>query len=150
VSADHNATVATPYAAVYLIFRKDNRFAFVLRANTGWMDGHYALPAGRVERDESFLQAAVREANEEVGVVVQPENFEHRLTIHRKHPDSEWADVVFEAAKWRGELFNAEPDIHGELIWFAADELPDNIVPNSKFIIEKYLAHEAYAEIGWD
>jgi 8-oxo-dGTP diphosphatase len=150
MSSDKHANVATPYAALYLIFRKGGKIAFLLRANTSWMDGHYALPAGRVEKNETFLQAAIREAKEEVGVDIEPANMKHCLTVHRRHPDSQWVDVVFEATSWQGELYNAEPDVHGELSWFDIDALPENTVPNSRFIVGTYASGSGYAEFGWD
>lgn len=42
--------IETPYTAVYLVFRKNNKVAFVLRSNTDWMEGYYGLPAGKVEK----------------------------------------------------------------------------------------------------
>ena len=59
---------ARPYIASYVILRKDGKIAFVLRANTNWMNDHYGLPSGKVENNESYLQAAVREAKEEVAL----------------------------------------------------------------------------------
>ena len=142
--------IATPYTAVYMIFRKDDKIAFLLRSNTNWMNGHYGLPAGKVEKDESFTNAAIRETREEAGVELEPDNFRLVLTGHRKHPDSNWVDLVFEASNWEGEPHNAEPDIHGELVWLNPDNLPDNMVPYVKQYIEALQAGDNYCEHGWE
>lgn len=63
--------VARPYVAAFVILRRGSKVAMVLRKNTGWMDGHYGLPAGKGEWFEPFTDAAIREANEEVGVKIQ-------------------------------------------------------------------------------
>ena len=44
---------ATPYLASFVIIRKEGKIAFVLRTNTGWMNGYYGLPSGKVEKVES-------------------------------------------------------------------------------------------------
>lgn len=142
--------VETPYTAVYMIFRQGNNVAFLLRSNTGWMNGHYGLVAGRVDKGEPFSLAAVREAKEEVGVNIDPEDLLPKVLIHRKEPDSIWVDVVFEVLKWDGELYNAEPDKHGELVWFDPEQLPENMVRSVRFYVEQYLAGNSYAEYGWD
>ena len=59
---------ARPYIACFVILRKGNKVAMVLRKNTGWMDGYYGLPAGKVEYFEHFTAGAAREAKEEAGV----------------------------------------------------------------------------------
>lgn len=64
-------STATPRVASYLMLKKDGKYAFLLRANTGWRDGYFGLPAGKVERNESFEQGAIREGLEEVGVIIQ-------------------------------------------------------------------------------
>jgi 8-oxo-dGTP diphosphatase len=74
---------AQPRIAVYILLEKDGRHAFVKRSNTGWRDGYYSLPSGKVEKGESYLRAAVREAKEEVGVTIDLEDLEHVLTTHR-------------------------------------------------------------------
>ncbi len=150
MSAKRHEGVETPYTAVYLIFKKEGKVAFLLRSNTGWMDEHYSLVAGRVDTGESFTQAAVREAKEESGVSIDPKNLKPVLLAHRKEPDSVWVDVVFEVLKWDGELYNAEPDKHAELAWFNPAELPENMVPPVRFYIEQYLADSSFAEYGWD
>ncbi len=140
---------ATPYIAAYLIFRKGNKVAFVLRQNTGWMNNHYALPAGKTEIGESLLQTAVREGREETGVSYTPSDLRPVLTVHRHGDDSDWVDLVFEVTKWKGELHNAEPQTHGELVWFDPNELPKNVVPNSRFILAQVALGKTYAEWGW-
>jgi ADP-ribose pyrophosphatase YjhB (NUDIX family) len=113
------------------------------------MNGHFGLPGGKVEKDENFIAATIREANEETGTKLKPEDLKLILTGQRKHPDSNWVDVVFEAQSWSGEPFNAEPDIHGELVWLDPDHLPDNMVPYTRIYIEQIQAGNNYVEYGW-
>ena len=143
--------IATPYTAAYVLLYKDGKLAFVLRSNTGYMDGNYGLPSGRVEKGEPFLLAAIREAREEVGVEIDPADLVHRLTMHRDAPaDSTlWVDVYFEATKWSGEVINAEPHKHGEVAWLDPNDLPDTIVPSVRAALHAIADGDSYAEFGW-
>lgn len=74
----------TPYVASYVIVKnEEGMIAFVMRSNTSWMNGFYGLPSGKVEQNESFLHAAIREAKEEIGVEVKVNDLEHAITVHR-------------------------------------------------------------------
>ncbi len=53
------------YGAVYALFEKEGKVALIQRANTGYHDGYYALPAGHIEPEETSPEAVVREAYEE-------------------------------------------------------------------------------------
>lgn len=143
---------ARPYAAAFVLLRRDDgKAAFLLRSGTDWMNGHYGLPAGKVEKDESFLAAAIRETREEVGIILKPENTRHAMTCYRRAEDDTlaWIDVVFEADIWEGEVVNAEPDKHSEVTWFSLDNLPENTVPAVRFILDHIRAGENYCEYGW-
>jgi len=141
-----------PYAACFVIIRDKDKIAFLLRENTPWMNGFYDLASGKVEKDESYLQAAAREVKEEMGVDVNINNLVYKLTMHRKNADQDmvWADVYFEAEKWQGEPRNAEPHVHGELSWFDPRKLPDNVVPSVRAALEAIATGKTYIEYGWD
>lgn len=143
---------ATPYAASFVLFRKGNKLAFVMRQNTQWMDGHYGLIAGKVDPGESFTQAAIREAKEEAGVDLAPSDLRHALTCYRRGVDDDtyWIDVIFEAVDWKGEPYNAEPEKHASLDWLDVDNLPDTVIPVGKFYLEQIKAGHHFAEYGWE
>lgn len=139
---------ATPYIACYVLIEKDGKIAFVLRENTAWMNNHYGLPSGKVENDESYLAAAVREAKEEVGINVEPADLKFVHVMHRRE-GYDWVDVYFKADSWKGEPYNAEPHMHSELAWFALNDLPENTIPPVKFALEQIEAGRQYSEYGW-
>jgi 8-oxo-dGTP pyrophosphatase MutT (NUDIX family) len=141
---------ATPYVASYVILRQAGKIAFLLRSK-GWMSDHYGLPSGKKEKGESPTQAGVREAEEEVGVIIKPENMTHLLTMSRYESDSdqEWEDHFFEASTWQGEIKNAEPESHAEVVPFTPNDLPGNIVPCVRFALTAIEAGESYTEYGW-
>ena len=76
-------------------------------------------------------------------------NLRHILTVHRNEPDTLWVDICFEATNWKGDLYNAEPNVHSELAWFSPDGLPENTIPAIRFYIEQIEAGNNYAEYGW-
>ena len=140
------------YGASFVLFRKENKIAFVLRSNTGWQDGMYGLPSGRIDFGENPTQAAIREAAEETGVAIDPARLNQCLTIFRySSSDKTYCiDSYFEASTWDGEVVNAEPHKHGELVWLADDDLPNNVKPSVRFAIEQVRAGNTYAEFGWN
>jgi mutator protein MutT len=95
------------------------------RARTGYADGLWHLPSGHLEAGESVAQAAVREAREEVGVVIEPGNLAFAHVMHRA---PERVGVFFVATRWDGEPYNAEPDKCSEVAWWRLDALPGDIV----------------------
>ena len=121
--------------AAYVVLRDDDgRVLLHLRAGTGWMDGHWAVPAGHVEAGESVLVAARREAFEEVGVTIDATGLSPLCVMHRTggngDPIDERVDFFFTAERWTGEPRLMEPDKSAAIGWFALDDLPDPVVPH--------------------
>ena len=146
---------ATPRVASYVIVRHEGKICFVLRANTGWKDGFYGLPAGKVERGESFKQAAIREAKEEIGIAVEQANLQHIFTMHRRENEqdqkelNDWVDCFFEVGSWQGDPANTEPHKHSEIGWLDPNTLPENVIPSVRFAIEQIALGRQYGEFGW-
>ncbi|WP_245899624.1 NUDIX hydrolase [Nonomuraea indica] len=95
------------------------------RAGTGYGDGLWHLPSGHLEAGESVIEAAVREAREETGVVLDPADL---TFVHVMHRAPERVGLFFAATRWRGEPYNAEPHKCSELGWWPLDKLPHDMV----------------------
>lgn len=144
---------ARPYIACFVILRKGNKVAMVLRKNTGFMDGDYGLPAGKVEYGEPYALGAAREAKEEAGVDTSLDDLRFVHVAHR-HGESEevfmdWVDVYFEADSWQGEPHNAEEHKSERLDWLDIDNLPENIVPPQRAALLEIAKGNYYSEYGW-
>ena len=127
-------------AAAYVVLRRDDEVLLQLRQGTGYRDGFWALVAGHLEAGESIVDAAVREAAEEAGVVVDPADLRPLTTIHRFEvggpPVEQRCDVFFEATRWRGEPARLESDTAERIGWFSLDRLPEPVVPHELVVLE--------------
>lgn len=141
----------TNIPASYLVLFKGSEVLLLRRANTGFCDGDYSLPAGHVEAGETFTQALTREIKEEVGIVLDPKNVKVEHVMHRKsHTDgSERVDVFFKADKWQGEIENKEPHKCDDLSWFSLEGLPENIIPYIKQALGCIHKKIFFSEAGW-
>jgi 8-oxo-dGTP diphosphatase len=111
-----------------------------LRQGTGFMDGHWAAAAaGHVERGESALQAACREAAEELDVAVAVDDLEPLTAMHRSQgtgdPIDERVDFFFTCRRWSGEPRIVERAKSAALQWFDLSALPDPVVPHERHIL---------------
>ena len=88
--------------AIYALFIRNNKLLLFRRANTGWQDGLYGIPGGHLEKDETILQGACREALEESGLKVKPDDLELTHIVHRKS-NYVYIDLFFKTTKWEGE-----------------------------------------------
>jgi len=134
---------------VYLLLINDNKIVLSRRYNTGFHDGEYSFPAGHLEGNETLTQAMVREAKEEIGVEISPEDLKLVHVMHRKEPNEERLNFFFVAEKWKGKPRNMEPGKCDDLRWFDLDKLPENTIPYIKQAINCFLKGIFYSEYGW-
>jgi 8-oxo-dGTP pyrophosphatase MutT (NUDIX family) len=140
-------------AAAYVVLRRPGgEILFLQRANTGYRDGHYSLPAGHLEGGESALAAAIREAREETGIDLDPAGVRLVHTQHRvgEERDHERLNVYFEATDWRGEPHNAEPHKCSALLWSCPSSPPHPLVPEIAVFLEHFERGSAFSALGFE
>ena len=130
--------------AAYVVLRRGGggeEVLLQLREGTGYMDGHWATAAaGHVESGESVLQAACREAAEELGITVAVTDLAPLTAMHRTgrtgRAIDERVDFFFECRRWTGEPRIREPDKAARLGWFRLDALPQPVVAHEGAVFE--------------
>jgi ADP-ribose pyrophosphatase YjhB (NUDIX family) len=85
--------------------------------------GRYNLPAGKLERDETLAEAAIREAREETGLRVAVEHLVGFYHCPRTSEGYAVLNVVFAAHAVGGTL--ATSDEHPDVRFFYRDEIAD-------------------------
>ena len=123
---------------VHLFLFREHQILLLRRFNTGFRDGEYSVPAGHLDGGETVMDAATREAEEEVGVKIKESDMTFSNVMHRIE-DDERVDFFVQVHQWQGEPFNAEPDKCDDLRWVAIDTLPANIIPYVKQALENHL-----------
>lgn len=127
--------------AAYVLLLRDNEVLLQLRQNTGYRDGYWAAAAaGHVEKGESVLAAACREAAEEVGVEIAPDGLLPVAAMHRTGGNGqaidERVDFFFTCRRWAGEPRLMEPAKAADLRWFPLDALPEPVVPHELYVLD--------------
>jgi 8-oxo-dGTP diphosphatase len=135
-------------AAVHLFLMRGDETLLLRRFNTGYEDGNYGVIAGHLDGDEEVIAAALREAREEAGIVIAPEDVAVVGVMHRKEAD-EYINFFLVASRWTGTIANWEPDKCDALAWFPLDDLPANVVPYVRRALGNYRCGRWFDSCGW-
>jgi len=142
----------TAIPASYVIFRRGDEILLTLRQNTGYFDGWYVVPSGHIEEGELPIDGALREVEEEVGLMLDRTKLRLAHTMYRtKHDDTgDRADYFFVVDTWEGKPINKEPMKCKEIAWFPLGALPEKVMPHVRDALEAIQKGEMYSELGLD
>lgn len=122
--------------SIFTVIEKDGKYLLLRRANTGYMDGWYDLPAGHLEDREKFKAGAVRELKEEANIDAHPKDLS-LLHFHQNHTNEPpHYGYIFLARKWQGQPKIMEPGKCDDMGWFGLNELPEKTLPYTKKALE--------------
>ncbi|MGW6833754.1 NUDIX hydrolase [Streptomyces sp. NPDC054949] len=136
--------------------REDGRILLGLRhPDVAFAGRTWHFLAGHCET-EGALACLIREAEEEAGLTIRPEDVELVHTVHMlDENENENGDglprlgLVFRARTWSGTPEVREPDKCLEWAWFDPSRLPEPIVPYTRLAIDGILGGRLYSEMGW-
>jgi 8-oxo-dGTP pyrophosphatase MutT (NUDIX family) len=136
-----------------LILTRRHEILLALRQGTGYCDGQYNVPSGKLEDGETILDAVVREAREEIGLSLTPDELRHGATVHCRNPEGQRRFGLFFAVELdvhrHGEPFNAEPHKCAKIEWFPIDMLPENTVPYTAAGVEALRSGISFRLAEW-
>ena len=135
---------------VHLLFFREDQILLLRRFNTGYADGQYSVPAGHLDGGETIMDAAAREAKEEVGIKLEADDMTFSTVMHRMegNKEDERVDFFVHVHQWQGEPFNGEPDKCDDLCWVDIHQLPVNVVPYVRQALGNHLAEVPFDEFG--
>ncbi|MCG7527878.1 methyltransferase domain-containing protein [Streptomyces sp. OfavH-34-F] len=136
----------TEVVDVHLILRRGSDVLLARRSGTGYADGLLHAPSGHVEDGEDVRAAVIREAAEEIGVALAPEDLRAALVMQHRGPGgAPRTGWFFEAAYDPADPpYNREPDKCSELDWYPLDALPDDMVAFCRAGLDGYRAGERF------
>ncbi|MBO4696088.1 MAG: 8-oxo-dGTP diphosphatase [Lachnospiraceae bacterium] len=102
--------------AVLCLIKDGSRVLLQNRVKKDWQG--YTLPGGHVEKNESFIDAVIREMQEETGLTIE----NPKLIGIKQFPidGGRYIVLLFEATEFTGEVVSSE---EGEMEWIEREEL---------------------------
>ena len=122
-------------SAVHIILINDNKILVQKRKGSKLWPGYYALPAGHIDKDETQYDALVREAKEELGIEINPDDIINNYVVLRRNffeIDEKilepYIDFYFEIKNYTGIPRIIEEDKCDELFWTDINNLPEPFI----------------------
>ena len=124
-----------------LILDKQNRLLLIKRTD----NKRWGFPGGSMEPTEVVEDAAKRETQEEVNLEIREMSLFGVFSgpeLYYKYPNGDEVynvSIIYLSRDWHGEI--QLNDEHSEWRWFSANEIPADISPPIKPVIERYKVH---------
>lgn len=119
-----------------------NSVLLLKRENTGYYDGQYGLPSGKVGSHETPLEAITRECEEEANIT--PIYCKHLCTTITLQGGDTWLHYFYITRYWIGIICNNEPKKCSDLRFFPMNSLPENIIPSVRLLCDRILSTQIY------
>lgn len=104
--------------------------------------GEWSLPGGKLDWGESFENCAIREVQEETGIIIRDPQI---ISVHNcKNEHAHFMTVGLLVHDWTGEARVMEPDEMTEWQWFDLADLPSPRYFPSFEVIENYRQGKFY------
>ncbi len=128
-----------PLVGVGAIIIEESRVLLVKRAHPP-LQAQWSIPGGVLEVGELIREAAIREAREETGLIVEPGDllgvYDRILRTAEKRVQYHYVLIDFLCRRVGGEL--AAADDAAEVRWFTREELPAlNLAEDTDDVIRK-------------
>jgi 8-oxo-dGTP diphosphatase len=133
---------------VHLLLLSDGDLLLGRRANTGYGDGAYEPPSGRLAERETLVEAAVRVAAAQVGIEIDPAKVSLAHVLHDVSGQGRMA-FFLTADGWAGEadavprnpgLRNPGTRSYSDFGWFPLTELPANMIDRARVAVRNFAA----------
>lgn len=131
-----------------LLINSTGEVLFRQRQHTGYEDGAWYLPSGRLGAGESVVAAVIRMAREAIGVVIDEQDVKFCHVMHNSSGGGRVA-FYFAAGLWTGEPTNMEPDKYSRLGWFPLSALPYDLIAYCRAALEWIAANHPFSVYGW-
>jgi len=134
------------FNARLIIKNAEGEFLFLLQTKRN--GGKFSLVGGTVERNEFARKALCREAKEEVGITILPEDLQLVHTMHR-HVQKKGDSIValyFEAYRYFGVPASMEPKKFATVDWLDPLNLPTNLSPFTRQAVRNISSKIPYSE----
>lgn len=123
-----------------------NQGKIMLLKQTKANGGNYTLVGGTIEHYEFAKDSLIREAKEEAGISLKPEDLSLIHVLHKKTSAGQRITLYFRASNWEGKLRSREPEKFRAAVWFPLDNLPANLTDTVGHVLEAYRRGEMYSE----
>ena len=134
-----------PTVGVGVLVLKDGK-ALLLKRKGAHGEGSWCYPGGHMEFGESFLDTAIREAEEESGLKVKNPRFLCITNDIFENENKHYITIVVAADYVSGEAKIMEKDKCTDIGWFDLDNLPKPLFIPTKNMIENKCFPENWRE----
>jgi 8-oxo-dGTP pyrophosphatase MutT (NUDIX family) len=141
-------------AAVIVHDRQAGKVVLIRRGpQAKFAPGSWDLPVGKSQPGEPVTATAVRELEEETGLITAAEDLTVAHIIHGSvgvEAPNGFLTVVFSTEQWSGQPANLEPDHHSEVTWVDTAAIPADFVPTTRTALASYLSGDVTVSAhGW-
>ena len=125
----------TVFCSSAIILNSKKECLITTRNNKTLLKNYFEFPGGKLEKNEGFEDALIRELKEELGIIIYKENLSHFMHVTHKYDDFFLYMHVYLIKNFKQKFKSADGE---KTIWGSKDNLLNiNILPANKIIINK-------------